>query len=226
MSGHSKWSTIKRKKGAIDAARSKVFQKLAKELYVAAKSGDTDPNNNAALRMVIEKAKAEEQARQEEEEKAKANESQYLPFREPTNRFEIDKSDLEDMGLSAKDDFNYSRIVGISRIDGQDVYFLTDNNQEVSYEQLEEILGEEQMEALDEEISSLTAEELANLGADENFFWEGAEDIYATEEETLEEIYSMIRELIPVKEIHHTFAGCTVSTHCGPRTLGILFIEE
>lgn len=59
MSGHSKWSTIKRKKGAIDAARSKVFQKLAKELYVAAKSGDADPNNNASLRMVVEKAKAE-----------------------------------------------------------------------------------------------------------------------------------------------------------------------
>ena len=59
MSGHSKWSTIKRKKGAIDAARSKVFQKLAKELYVAAKSGDPDPNNNAQLRMVVEKAKAE-----------------------------------------------------------------------------------------------------------------------------------------------------------------------
>lgn len=59
MSGHSKWSTIKRKKGAIDAARSKVFQKLAKELYVAAKSGDPDPANNASLRMVVEKAKAE-----------------------------------------------------------------------------------------------------------------------------------------------------------------------
>ena len=59
MSGHSKWSTIKRKKGAIDAARSKVFQKLAKELYVAAKSGDADPVNNASLRMVVEKAKAE-----------------------------------------------------------------------------------------------------------------------------------------------------------------------
>lgn len=59
MSGHSKWSTIKRKKGAIDAARSKVFQKLAKELYVAAKGGDPDPANNASLRMVVEKAKAE-----------------------------------------------------------------------------------------------------------------------------------------------------------------------
>ena len=59
MSGHSKWATIKRKKGAIDAARSKVFQKLAKELYVAAKSGDPDPANNAALRMVVEKAKSE-----------------------------------------------------------------------------------------------------------------------------------------------------------------------
>ena len=59
MSGHSKWSTIKRKKGEIDAARSKVFQKLAKELYVAAKGGDNDPLNNPALRMVVDKAKAE-----------------------------------------------------------------------------------------------------------------------------------------------------------------------
>lgn len=59
MSGHSKWSTIKRKKGAADAERGKVFAKLAKEIYVAAKSGDTDPANNAALRMVIEKAKSE-----------------------------------------------------------------------------------------------------------------------------------------------------------------------
>lgn len=59
MSGHSKWSTIKRKKGIADAERSKVFQKLAKELYVAAKSGDPNPDNNANLRMVIEKSKAE-----------------------------------------------------------------------------------------------------------------------------------------------------------------------
>ena len=59
MSGHSKWSTIKRKKGAIDSERSKVFQKLAKELYVAAKGGDANPENNPSLRMVIEKAKAE-----------------------------------------------------------------------------------------------------------------------------------------------------------------------
>ena len=59
MSGHSKWSTIKRKKGAIDSERSKVFQKLAKELYVAAKSGYPNPENNPSLRMVIEKAKGE-----------------------------------------------------------------------------------------------------------------------------------------------------------------------
>lgn len=58
MSGHSKWSTIKRKKGAIDAERGKVFAKLAKEIYVAAKGGDGNPDNNANLRMVIEKAKA------------------------------------------------------------------------------------------------------------------------------------------------------------------------
>ena len=56
MSGHSKWSTIKRKKGEIDAARGKVFQKLAKEIYVAAKNGTPDVDSNAALRMVVEKA--------------------------------------------------------------------------------------------------------------------------------------------------------------------------
>ena len=58
MSGHSKWATIHRKKGLIDAARGKVFQKLAKEIFVAAKSGTPDPEQNASLRMVVEKAKA------------------------------------------------------------------------------------------------------------------------------------------------------------------------
>ena len=58
MSGHSKWATIHREKGLIDAARGKVFQKLAKELYVAAKSGTPDPDSNASLRLVVEKAKA------------------------------------------------------------------------------------------------------------------------------------------------------------------------
>lgn len=59
MSGHSKWSTIKRKKGALDAERSKIFQKLNKEIFVAAKMGDKDPDNNPNLRMAIDKAKAE-----------------------------------------------------------------------------------------------------------------------------------------------------------------------
>ena len=58
MSGHSKWATIHRKKGLIDAARGKVFQKLAKEIYVAAKSGTPSVDSNAALRLVVEKAKA------------------------------------------------------------------------------------------------------------------------------------------------------------------------
>ena len=59
MSGHSKWATIHRKKGLIDAARGKVFQKLAKEIMVAAKSGSPDPAQNASLRLVVDKAKAQ-----------------------------------------------------------------------------------------------------------------------------------------------------------------------
>jgi YebC/PmpR family DNA-binding regulatory protein len=58
MSGHSKWATIHRKKGELDAARGKVFQKIAKEIYVAAKGTNGDPNSNASLRAVIEKARA------------------------------------------------------------------------------------------------------------------------------------------------------------------------
>jgi YebC/PmpR family DNA-binding regulatory protein len=58
MSGHSKWSTIKRKKGAIDAARGQVFTKLAREIQVAARNG-TDQNSNFALRLAVEKARAE-----------------------------------------------------------------------------------------------------------------------------------------------------------------------
>ena len=58
MSGHSKWSTIKRKKGANDAKRGKLFAKLIKAIEVAAKNGGTDPSANAALYQAISKAKS------------------------------------------------------------------------------------------------------------------------------------------------------------------------
>lgn len=53
MSGHSKWSTIKRKKSVIDQKRGRVFSKLAKEVFVAAKAGGGDPEMNARLRTVL-----------------------------------------------------------------------------------------------------------------------------------------------------------------------------
>ena len=58
MSGHSKWATIHRKKGLLDAERGKIFQKIAKELYVAAKGTNGDPATNPNLRLVVEKAKS------------------------------------------------------------------------------------------------------------------------------------------------------------------------
>ncbi|KMY61568.1 YebC/PmpR family DNA-binding transcriptional regulator [Geobacillus sp. FSL K6-0789] len=58
MAGHSKWKNIQRRKNAQDAKRGKLFMKLAKEIYVAAKSGGGDPASNPSLRLVIEKAKA------------------------------------------------------------------------------------------------------------------------------------------------------------------------
>ena len=59
MSGHSKWATIKHKKGAADAKRGKVFTRLIKEITIAAKSGGGDPDGNPRLRGAIAAAKAE-----------------------------------------------------------------------------------------------------------------------------------------------------------------------
>ncbi|MBQ6926627.1 MAG: YebC/PmpR family DNA-binding transcriptional regulator [Kiritimatiellae bacterium] len=58
MSGHSKWATIKHKKGAADAKRGKIFSKIAKEIMILAKQGGGDPNANAALRNMLAKAKS------------------------------------------------------------------------------------------------------------------------------------------------------------------------
>jgi YebC/PmpR family DNA-binding regulatory protein len=58
LSGHSKWSTIKRKKAATDAKRGQIFTKLGKELSIAAREGGPDPETNFKLRLVMDKAKA------------------------------------------------------------------------------------------------------------------------------------------------------------------------
>src|SRR5512134_3884746 len=58
MSGHSKWATIKRKKGAIDAKKGKIFTKLVREITTAARIGGGDPNGNPRLRAAVTAAKA------------------------------------------------------------------------------------------------------------------------------------------------------------------------
>ncbi len=58
MSGHSKWSTIKRKKGEKDGARAKVFTKISREIIVAVKEGGADPSSNSKLAQLIQKAKS------------------------------------------------------------------------------------------------------------------------------------------------------------------------
>jgi YebC/PmpR family DNA-binding regulatory protein len=58
MSGHSKWATIKRKKGALDAKRGKIFTRLIKELTIAARQGGGDPSGNPRLRLAIDNAKS------------------------------------------------------------------------------------------------------------------------------------------------------------------------
>ena len=59
MSGHSKWSTIKRKKGAADAKRGAIFTRLTRELVLAAREGGSDPDSNFRLRLAVDKARSE-----------------------------------------------------------------------------------------------------------------------------------------------------------------------
>ncbi len=59
MSGHSKWSTIKRKKGAADAKRGAVFTRLTREIVMAAREGGGDPESNFRLRLAVDKARSE-----------------------------------------------------------------------------------------------------------------------------------------------------------------------
>jgi len=59
MAGHSKWSKVKRFKGAIDAKRGQIFSKMSKEISIAAKTGGGDPNGNARLRSAIQTARAQ-----------------------------------------------------------------------------------------------------------------------------------------------------------------------
>ncbi len=58
MAGHSKWHNIQRRKNAQDAKRGKIFQKISREIYVAAKRGGPDPEDNPALRLVLDNARA------------------------------------------------------------------------------------------------------------------------------------------------------------------------
>ena len=67
MSGHSKWHTIKHKKGALDAKRGKVFTRIIKELTVAARNGGGDVEMNPRLRTIVAEAKASNMPRDSRE---------------------------------------------------------------------------------------------------------------------------------------------------------------
>ena len=64
MAGHSKWANIQHRKGRQDAARSKLFSKLSKEITVAAKMGDPDPDKNPRLRLAVKEARANSMPRE------------------------------------------------------------------------------------------------------------------------------------------------------------------
>ncbi|MFW6370658.1 MAG: YebC/PmpR family DNA-binding transcriptional regulator, partial [Bacteroidota bacterium] len=84
MSGHSKWSTIKRKKGALDAKRSKIFSRISKELTVAAKTGGSDPENNPRLRLAVQNARGQNMSKDVIERAINKAEKDTASFEEMT----------------------------------------------------------------------------------------------------------------------------------------------
>lgn len=85
MSGHSKWSTIKRKKGALDAKRSKIFSKIIKEITVAVKEGGPDADANPRLRLAISNAKGQSMPKDNIERAInKGKDKDSAAFTEPT----------------------------------------------------------------------------------------------------------------------------------------------
>lgn len=85
MSGHSKWSTIKRKKGALDAKRSNIFSKIVKEITVAVKEGGPDPDANPRLRLAIANAKGQSMPKDNIERAInKGKDKDSASFSEPT----------------------------------------------------------------------------------------------------------------------------------------------
>lgn len=85
MSGHSKWSTIKRKKGAADAKRSKIFSKLSKEITIAVKQGGgSDPDYNPRLRLAIQNAKGVNMPKDNIERAVKKGDQDGANFNEVT----------------------------------------------------------------------------------------------------------------------------------------------
>lgn len=84
MAGHNKWSQIKRKKGALDAKRSKIFTKLIKEITVAAKVGGPDPEGNPRLRLAIQASKAANMPKDNIERAIKKSENNDRDYSEVT----------------------------------------------------------------------------------------------------------------------------------------------
>ncbi len=99
MSGHSKWATIKHKKGATDAKRGKLFNKLARQIEVAAKNGG-DPDMNPTLRTSIQKAKGAQMGNDAIDRNAVVREDLLREFRHvPLDLFEaIDDAIVEGVG--------------------------------------------------------------------------------------------------------------------------------
>src|SRR5947208_15267419 len=102
MAGHSKWSKVKRFKGAIDAKRGKIFSKLSKEITIAAKTGGGDPNGNPRLRSAIQAARGQSMPNDKVERAIKRGTGEGVEA--PNGEEIIDGGERADCGGSMVDD--------------------------------------------------------------------------------------------------------------------------
>ena len=188
MSGHSHWSTIKRKKGASDVEKGKIFSKLAREITIAAREKGSDPKTNPALRLALEKAKEFNLPKENIERAIKRGTG------------EIAKVKLERITIEA---FGPAGIAII--IEG-----ITDNKNR-TYSEIKQILNKNNGKWADpgsvkwlfERKGVVTIEDKETLEDKEDLELKaieaGAEDLYWHDENTLD-VYTKIEDLEKVKE--------------------------
>jgi YebC/PmpR family DNA-binding regulatory protein len=187
MSGHSKWSTIKRKKAAADAKRGQLFTKVAREITVAAREGGGDPASNFQLRLIVEKAKQANMPKDNIERAIKRGTGELKGEELEEMMYEGYAPNGIALLLSTLTDNRNRAVADIRRI-------LNRTGGKMAASGAVSYLFDQQGFII-AEVGDMDAEEMALLAIDE-----GAVDVNINAEDNTLELYTEVKDLQKVKE--------------------------